>query len=186
MLRPTGTHTPLPDDVRERNAILQEKIIEHRMAIENDAMERELAGEDGLRVEFAGAPLPTRMQVAGHKHKLSDHAGNQMGAVKRMGGAPPKWDGKALKDLTDYDVKWKNRFALSEMGGIYPRIPDASRIAIASASLDGYAAYEWSQKPEPEKALLLTWEGYMQWCRTLVADPVNTLADLTLRIKECQ
>ena len=65
-------------------------------------------------------------------------------------------------------------------------MPDASRIAIASASLDGYAAYKWSQKPEPEKALLLTWEGYMQWCRTLVADPVNTLADSTLRIKECQ
>jgi hypothetical protein len=65
-----------------------------------------------------------------------------MGTVKRMGGAPLKWDGKALKDLTDYDVKWKNRFALSEMGSVYPRIPDTSRIAIISASLDGYTAYE--------------------------------------------
>ena len=61
MLRPIGTHTPLPDNVRERNTILQEKIIKHRMAIKNDAMERELAGEDGLRVEFTGAPPPTRI-----------------------------------------------------------------------------------------------------------------------------
>ena len=61
------------------------------MAIKNDAMEREHTGKDGLRVEFIGVPLPTRMQVAGYKHKLSDHTGNQIGAIPCVTGRQHYW-----------------------------------------------------------------------------------------------
>jgi hypothetical protein len=60
------------------------------MTVENEAMKRELTGEDGLRVEFTGAPLPTHIQVAGYKHKLSDYISNQIGTVKHIEGAPLK------------------------------------------------------------------------------------------------
>lgn len=69
------------------------------MALENEAMERELAGEDGPRVEITGATMLISTQLADHKYKLSDHAGGQIDAVKRKGGKPRRCDGKTLKDL---------------------------------------------------------------------------------------
>jgi hypothetical protein len=185
--RATRTAVPLPDTVQERNAFLREQVREMRLQRENELLEAELLGAlEGPIVPIDGVSLPFRGQSAGHKHKLSEHDRDQMGALKRMQGASAKYAGRNLKELQDFDVKWQNKFASSEMGGTYPRIPDAMRISIASASLEDIAAYAWSKKTELEQRSYLTWDDWTAYLRTIVADPENRLAASTLRLKECR
>ena len=157
------------------------------MRKENELLEAELAGiETDEVVPIEGVSIPIRTQTAGHKHRLSEHALDQMGAIKRMQGPTPKFSGKDLKELQDYEVKWLNKFSSSEMGGAYARIPDASRVALASGALDGLAAYQWSRKTPIEQKSYELWDDYISYLRTLVADPENRLAASTLALKECK
>jgi hypothetical protein len=61
--------------------------------------------------------------------------------LKRIQGALAKYASRNLKELQDFNIKWQNKFALSELSGLYPYIPDATRIAIVSVSLEDVAAY---------------------------------------------
>jgi hypothetical protein len=183
--RATGTRIPLPEGVPERNAVLRERVTLLRMQRQNQLLEAELEGVETVEVvPIEGVSIPVRVQTAGHKHRLSEHASDQMGAMKRMQGPPPKFSGKDLKELQDYEVKWLNRYSSSEMGGVYPRVPDASRVAIAAGALDGMAAYQWSRKTEEEQKSYTVWDDFIVYLRTLVADPENRLAAATLELKE--
>jgi hypothetical protein len=185
--RAIGTGVPLPEATMERNAFLRAQVREMRLQQENELLEAELLGiTDGPTVPIDGVSLPIRSQIAGHKHKLSDHGRDQMGALKRMQGASAKYAGRSLKELQDFIVKWQNKFASSELGGTYPRVPDATRIAIASASLEDVAAYDWSRKTDLERSSYQNWDDWTAYLRTIVADPENRLAASTLRLKECR
>ena len=175
----------MPADAAERNAVLLQQVREMRLRQQNALLEAELTGEIGSEVVLIkGLPVPIRVQVAGHKHRLSGHD-DQINAIKRIQGANVKYAGKSLKELQDFNTLWRNKFATAEFGGRYPRVSDTARIAIALASLEGITTYQWSKKTEPEKTSYATWDSYIVYLRTLIADPENRLAALTLRLKEC-
>jgi hypothetical protein len=159
-----------------RHARLKALIIEKRQQEEIEAMEEELAGEKpAFFVDLTGE-TPAR----GHKRAAPSTAETQpfRSAFNRP-KTPPCFKGKDIAELDKFDIAFKAHF---EAGGPYTA---PEQIKLAATFLDGNPQKSWFRRPKPE-APEMTWDEFIVYLKSLIADPANALAYASLRLKEAK
>ena len=89
---------------------------------------------------------------------------------------PPSFEGKSVKELSEYEVGWK---IYLEAIHTYD---DEQRIQQAATYLKSYARDAWARRETTPR----TWDEYILMLRTMVVDPANRIGYATLRLKEAK
>jgi len=125
-----------------------------------------------LRAELAGeAP---ESEIESHKRGLSISSStvSQTKRVHIRAKEPTIYEGKSLREYREYAATCETYF--TAVGGEKPE-----RIELAATYLRGNALSIWVVKNDKPD----TWEGFLTWAKSLVADPANRMADASLRLK---
>jgi len=85
---------------------------------------------------------------------------------------PTTYEGKSLREYREYAATCNTYF--TAVGG-----EELERIELAATYLRGNALSIWVVKEEKPE----TWDGFLTWAKSLVADPANRMADASLRLK---
>jgi hypothetical protein len=122
-----------------------------------------------LRAELAGEG-PSE----GRKRGLSVDSStiSQAKRVHIRAKEPTTYEGKSLREYREYAATCNTYFTV--VGG-----DELDRIELAATHLRGNALSIWvSKEAKPE-----TWDAFLMWAKSLVADPANRMADASLRLK---
>jgi rubrerythrin len=157
--------------------------VEITEGLSDEAIEQELAV---LRAQVARedklAELQTlRKRLAGEKstsgsdsHKRSVSSLSERPRKRLRAKTPPTFTGKNLRELHEYDAAWKIFLEASDEES------EPEQIRLAATFLREIAQGAWSRSV----ARPATWEGYIKFLRSTVADPANRMAIASLRLKE--
>ena len=150
------------EDLEAEEERLQQLVNERRRRSRITALRAKLAGE---------TPEP---ETESHKRGLSVSSStvSQMKRVHIRAKEPTIYEGKSLREYREYAATCKTYF--TAVGGEEPE-----RIELAATYLRGNALSIWVVKDDKPD----TWEGFLKWAKSLVADPANRMADASLRLK---
>ena len=109
-----------------------------------------------------------------HKRGLSvgSSAASQAKRVHIRAKEPTTFEGKSLREYREYAATCQTYFAA--VGG-----EELEKIELAATYLRGNALSIWVAK----ELKPVTWDIYLAWAKSLVADPANRMADASLRLK---
>lgn len=167
-----GADTPAPsilEDLLAEKEALEEQIREKRLREELINLRLEAGGTTPTQyVEVSGTQLPNRKRAAS-----SQEAPASLKQLKLA--TPPTFDGKSIRGLQNYDVGWKAHFKAM------PRVASdayAGRIAHAATYLTGIAIQAWVREDKEYD----TWEDYIKFLRSTVADPATRKSEALLSL----
>lgn len=116
-----------------------------------------------------------RAELAGQGRKRDQSIGSTVSQAKRVhirAKEPTIYEGKSLREYREYAATCNTYFTV--VGG-----DELDRIELAATHLRGNALSCWVVKEEKPE----TWDTYLTWAKSLVADPANRMADASLRLK---
>jgi hypothetical protein len=168
---PNPRNDAMQEDPEQEYELLRGQVIAKRRQDAVEAMRLELAGGEPVNpVVIEGLPMH-------HKRAASSAPADAPPANRYFRPATlPSFEGKNLKEVSEYESGWKIYLEAA------PPTTDAQRIHYAATYLRGSARDSWTRKTVE----INTWEEYIAWCRTLVADPANRMAYSSLRLKTVQ
>jgi hypothetical protein len=142
-----------------------------QQAIED--MEKELAGE---QPEFRAA-IPEFAPAQSRKRPSSPSG--EVSSSKRpleRPRPPPEFSGKDIADLDTFDAACRAYFEATE-------VTKASHmIRVAATYLTGNPRMAWSRKRPDQSSM--TWDEFIVYLKSLIADPANALANASKRLKD--
>jgi hypothetical protein len=157
-----------------------QELVETIEGLSDEAIEQELAK---LRAQVVRedklAELQTlRKRLAGetstsNSDERSVLSLNERPRKRLRAKTPPTFTGKSLRELHEYDAAWKIFLEASDEES------EPEQIRLAATFLRDIAQGAWSRSI----ARPATWEGYIKFLRSTVADPANRMAIASLRLK---
>ena len=89
---------------------------------------------------------------------------------------PPSFEGKHLKELSNYESGWKIYFNVV-------RVDDpGQKVNMAATYLKAYARDAWGRLKEHPQS----WEEYIRFLRSIVIDPTNRTVYVYLQLKKAE
>lgn len=152
----------------EEFAHLQSELTAKRRREAMAAIRMELAGETPENPhDLEGLPANRRKRAAS-----STPSDAPVQRLLRLSN-PPTFEGKSLHEMSEYESGWKIQLEAANFS------TESKAILYAATYLRGTARSTWSAR-ETEYT---TWQSYMDWCRSIVVDPANRMANAQLRLK---
>jgi hypothetical protein len=169
----SGSGTILGETPVERFERLRAQIMQKRQQQAIEDMEKELAGEEpAFRAtipEFA--PGQSRKRLASPSAKES----SSKRPLERP-RPPPEFSGKDIADLDTFDAACRAYLEATE-------VTKASHmIRVAATYLTGNPRMAWSRKRPDQSSM--TWDKFIVYLKSLIADPANALANASKRLKD--
>ena len=164
------TNTPQEETLAEKHARLTALLQQKRQLAEIEEMERELADLDPLPLSASAAPTGLKRAAAAMHDPQSQRVPTFRPAT------PPSFEGKTVKELSDYEDGWRVYFDAIQTQD------ETQRIRQAASYLKSYARDAWVRREEDP----VTWDEYIRCLRHMVIDPANRLGYATLRLKEAK
>jgi hypothetical protein len=164
-LPPTESEEPAASAEDPQDIDLDAEIENVRQQVEEKRKRSRLAA---LRAELAGeGPSGSRKRGPSIDSSIS-----QAKRVHIRAKEPTTYEGKSLREYREYAATCNTYF--TAVGG-----DELERIELAATYLRGNALSIWVAKEgKPE-----TWDVYLAWAKSLVADPANRMADASLRLR---
>jgi Ty3 transposon capsid-like protein/zinc knuckle protein len=169
----TGSGTVPEETSEERFERLKMRVMEKRRQQAIADMERELAGEEPA----FRATIPDSMPASGQKRPASPSA--EESASKRVMERvrkPGVFSGKDIAELDTFDASFRIYF---EAIGVKNA---TQQIQMAAAHLTDNPMKAWSRK-RPDISQM-TWDKFITYLKSLLADPANALANASKRLKD--
>ena len=123
------------------------------------------------------AEIPDAMLARGQKRHASPSAEEsaQKRPMKRP-KPPPEFSGKDIADLDTFDAACRAYFEATEV------TKASHQIRVAATYLTGHPRMAWARK-QPDQSSM-TWETFIVYLKSLIADPANALANASKRLKD--
>lgn len=177
---PGDETTPRAESFDERYARVRALVAEKRrrevQEAELEAMEAELAGETpAYQVQIEGISHPLRKRTISAESVPSPARHTRLKKAE-----PPTFAGKSIRELQRFDTEWRIQNAADQVG------PEewVERINTVATYLRDIAASAWVRRQrdignglfEP----ILTWEAFIDFCKGVILDPTNRMANALL------
>jgi hypothetical protein len=137
-----------------------------RLLEDIQAMEEEHAGREPARyIEVEGTTLPSRKRLRGASEVAEDQEWLQK--TLKMVKPPPKFNGKTMKALRDYNNGWETVFDAIPAS----ILPDwGYRIRAAANGLEDRAQIRWRQERNASVTFPTSWAEFISWCKDTIED----------------
>lgn len=168
----TRSEPEIEDDRLQR---LKDLVASRRRQQVIEDLEEELRGGEQAQFDVEGLPARTRKRA--HTRYTSDESTGEPQAKYMRMPDPPKYYGKSLNELRDYEIGW-NLWLKAQ-----PPMKESQRIALAAASLKDSAALEWVNADQDQ---INTWEQYLTFLRGIVKDPEARQLNASQKLKKLE